>query len=147
MNRLEQYLSREISVEQAGFVKNRGCRDQIFNLRMIIEKAKEHGLPLYLCFIDYTKCFDSINHDHLWRTMIELGFPLHLIQLFNSLYSDQQATVRTNNGMTDWFEVKRGVRQGCPSSPSIFNIYGEMIMREALKNCEGKGIAIGGRKN
>ena len=112
LDRLTIHLTREIPEEQAGFVKERGCRDQIFNIRTIMEKAKEFQVPLFMCFIDYSKCFDSIHHDHLWNMMIEMGFPRHLVQLFERLYVDQKASVKCNIGMTEWFNIEKGARQG-----------------------------------
>ena len=121
--RMKIKLQAEISDEQAGFREGRGTREQIVNIRNIIEKCREHRHPLYLCFIDYSKAFDCVSHSQLWNTMAKMGFPSHIIELIKNLYHDQEATVRTSNGNTEWFGIGRGVRQGCILSPNLLNIY------------------------
>ena len=144
--RLEQHLDREIQIEQAGFRKGRGTRDHISNLRWIMEKAREYGNDIYICFIDYSKAFDCVDHTGLWLVMRRMGIPEHIIVLIKNLYSQQEATVRTEFGNAEWFPIGKGVRQGCILSPGLFNIYSENIMRNAnLDLCE-QGIIIGGRK-
>ena len=86
LERIQSKLETEIAQEQAGFRPRRGTRDQITNLRIILEKAKERNQPLYLCFIDFTKAFDMVQHDQLWLVMLEMGFPPHLVQLLRNLY-------------------------------------------------------------
>jgi len=131
MDHTQLQLEREIAPEQAGFRPKRGTRDQIANLRIIPEKARERNQPLYLCFIDYTKAFDMVRHDQLWLTMLDMGFPPHLVQLLWKLYKQQQATIRTANAMSSWFRIRKGVRQGCNVSPCLFNIVAEQVMRKA----------------
>jgi hypothetical protein len=133
MERLEKKLEEEINIAQAGFRKCRGTRDHIFNMRIIIEKCREYNVNLHTCFIDYTKAFDCVQHQTLWRIMLDMGFPTHIVHLIKSLYQEQQAAVRTESGTSDWFEVQKGVRQGCILSPCLFNIYAENIMRN-VKN-------------
>ena len=145
VRRLEQQYHFEMSDEQAGFVKGRGTREQITNIRIIMEKAKEMNRPLYLCFIDYAKAFDCVNHSLLWKDMQRMGFPMHIIELLAQLYEKQEATVKTANNFSEFFPIGRGVRQGCIMSPTLFNIYSENIMREATENVEA-GIRIGGRR-
>ena len=110
-----------------------------------MEKTMEFQQPLFLCFIDYTKAFDCVQHQKLWRVMHEMGFSTHLIILIKSLYDGQEATVRTECGDSDWFTIGQGVRQGCILSPYLFNIYAEYIMRIALDGYEGQ-VSIGGRQ-
>ena len=98
-----------------------------------------------MCFIDYTKAFDTVVHEVLWRTMVHMGFSAHIIQLMMAFYDQQKASVRTAYGPTDWFRIEQGVRQGCILSPNLFNIYPEMIMRKALENFEGS-TTVGGCK-
>ena len=98
-----------------------------------------------MCFIDYTKAFDMVGHDVLWRNMIEMGFSTHIVLMLKSLYDQQRAAVRTAYGLTDWFKIEQGVRQGCILSPHLFNIYSETIMRNALDNFEGD-VTIGGHR-
>ena len=129
-------LREEIADEQAGFRPGKGTRNQIVNLKLVIEKNREHQRDLYLCFIDYSKAFDTVDHDILWSNKNDMKFPKHIIQLIKAMYDQQQAAVRTTYGLTDWFEVKQGVRQGCILSPHLFNIYSETIVRNALENFE-----------
>ena len=144
-HRLSSIIERELPDEQAGFRKGRGTRDHIANLRWIMEKAREHQKKLYICFIDYSRAFDSIDHAKLWKCLDEMGAPAHLCKLIRSLYTDQEATVRTPYGDTDWFKIKKGARQGCIVSPVIFNMYAEMIMRNASIDESNIGVKIAGR--
>jgi len=144
-NRLKRKLEDEIAEEQAGFRAGRGTRDHIVNIRNIIEKCRGHSIPLYLCFIDYSKAFDCISHQELWNIMKDMGFPTHVVKLINKLYDHQESAVRTSRGDTDWFEIGRGVRQGCILSPQLFNLYAEAIMREALGDFHG-GVKFGGHR-
>ena len=113
-------------------------------LRIMLEKAKERNQPLYFCFIDFTKAFDMVRHNQMWLTMLEMGFPPHLIQLLQNLYSQQRASVRTADHISEWFKVMKGVRQGCNLSPCLFNILAEQVMRRALQGFKG-GFRIGGK--
>ena len=129
--RLQQYKNCELPDVQAGFRQGRGTRDQIANIRWIIKKAKEFQRNIYFCFIDYAKGFDCVDHNKLWKILKEMGRPDHLICLLRSLYAGQEATVRTGHGRTDWFQIGKGVCQGCIESPCLFNLYAEYIMRNA----------------
>ena len=143
--RLEPYLEREIPDEQGGFRKNRGTRDQIANIRRLMETTREYQKNIYMCFIDYSKAFDCVDHQALLNCLRKMGIPEHLIILLRGLYTDQEATVRTMYGNTEWFKINKGVRQGCILSPYLFNLYSENIMRMAgLEEIE-HGIKIGGR--
>ena len=127
-NRLQQYVNRELPDVQAGFRKGRGTRDQIANIRWIIEKVSEfQEKNIYFCFIDYAKAFDCVDHNKLWKVLKEMGIPDHLICLLRNLDAGQEATVRTGHGTTDWFQIGKGVRQGCILSPCLFNLYAEYI--------------------
>ena len=99
--RLQQYVNRELPDIQAGFRKGRGTRDQIANIRWIIKKSREFQKNMYLCFIDYAKAFDCVDHSKLWKILKEMGIPDHLTCLLWKLYADQEATVRTGHGTTD----------------------------------------------
>ena len=101
--RLQQYVNRELPDVQAGFRKRRGTRDQIANIRWIIEKAREFQKNIYFCFIDYTKALDCVDHHKLWKILKEMGIPDHLTCLLRNVYAGQEATVRTGHGTTDWF--------------------------------------------
>ena len=127
--RLQQYVNRELQDVQAGFRKGRGTRDQIANIRWIIEKAREFQKNIYFCFIDYVKAFDCLDENKLWKILQEMGIPDHLTCLLRNLYGGQEATVRTGHGTTDYFQIGKGVCQGL--SPCLFNLYAEHIMRNA----------------
>ena len=113
MARIQNQVNRVIPDVQAGFRAGCGTRDQIVNLRLITEKAREFGQPLFMCFIDYKKALNMGSHNQLWINMIDMGFPLHIIDLIRSLYRKQQSAVRSAAGMMEWFKIGRGVRQGC----------------------------------
>ena len=110
--RLQQYMNHEIPVAHAAFRKGRGTGDQIANIRWIIKKAREFQKNIYFCFIDNAKAFDCVDHNKLWEVLKEMGIPDHLTCLLRNLYGNQEATVRTTHGTTDWFQIGKGVRQG-----------------------------------
>ena len=126
--RLQQYVNRELPDVQAGFRKGRGTRDQIANIWGIIKKAREFPKNIYFCFIDYAKAFDCVDHNKLWKILKEMWIPDHLPCLLRNLYAGQQATVRTGHGTIDWFQIGKGVRQGCILSLCLFNFYAEYII-------------------
>ena len=115
--RLQQYVNRELPDVQAGFRKGRGTRDQIANICWIIEKARKFQKNIYFCFIDYAKAFDCVDHNKLWKILKEMEYQTILTCLLRNLYAGQEATVRTGHGTTDWFQIGKGVRQGCLLSP------------------------------
>ena len=118
---------------QAGFRKGIGTRDQIASIHWIIEKAREFQKNIYFCFIDFVdaKAFDYVDHNELWKILKEKGIPDHLTCLLRNLYAGQEATVITGHGTTDWFQIGKGVCQGCILSLCLFNLYAEYIMRNA----------------
>ena len=127
--RFQQYVNHEIPDVQGGFRKGRGTRDQIANIQWIIEKAWEFQKNIYFSFIDYAEAFDCVDHNKLWKILKEMGIPDHLTCLVRNLCAGQEATVRTGHGTTDWFQIGKGVRQGCILSPCLFNLYAEYIQR------------------
>ena len=129
--RLQQYMICELPDVQAGFGKGRGIRYQIANIHWIIEKAREFQENIYFCFIDYAKAFDCVDHNKLWKILKEMGIPDRLTCLLRNLYAGQKATVRTGHGTTDWFQIRKGVRQGCILSPCLFKLYAACIMQNA----------------
>ncbi|PZC84789.1 hypothetical protein B5X24_HaOG203779 [Helicoverpa armigera] len=143
--RLKAYLSREIAPEQAGFVKGKGTREQILIVRQIIEKAREFNKPTYICFVDFSKAFDSVKWPTLWKTLLDMGTPQHLVHLLRGLYEGGTGSVRTDDLFSDTFHPRAGVRQGCIISPLLFNIYTELIMRITLEDWTD-GVVIGGYK-
>ena len=127
--RLQQYMNRHLPDVQAGFRKGRGTRDQITNI-WIMEKAREFQKNNYFCLLTMPKTLTvwiTINRGKFW----ELGIPDHLTCLLRNLYASQEATVRTGHGTTDWFQIGKGVRQGCILSCYLWNLYAEYIMRNA----------------
>ena len=138
-------MNRELPDVEAGFRKGRGTRDQIAHIRWILEKAEEFQKNIYFCFIDYAKAFDCVDHNKLWKILREMGIPDHLTCLLRNLYAGQEATVRTGHGTADWFQIGKGVHQGCVFSPCLFNFYAEYIMRNAGLEETQAGIKIAGR--
>ena len=117
--RPQQYMNRELPLVQAHFGKGRGTRDQIANIRWIMEKARKFQKNIYFCFIEYAKAFDCVDHNKLWKILKEMGIPDHLICLLRNLYASQEATVRTGHGTTAWFQIGKGERQSCILSPCL----------------------------
>ena len=122
-------MNHELPDVQVGFRKGRGTRDQIANIHWIMEKAREFQKNIYFCFIDYGKAFDCVDHNEMWKILKEIWIPDHLTCLLRNLYAGQEVTVRT--GTTDWFQIGKGVHQGCILSPWLFNLYAECIIRNA----------------
>ena len=135
-------MNRELPDVQAGFRKERGTRDQTANTHWIIKKAR---VPEKHLFIDYAKAFDCVDHNKLEKSEREMGIPDHLACLLRNLYAGQEATVRTGHGTTDWFQIGKGVCQGCILSPCLFNLYAEYIMMNAELEEAQVGIKTAGR--
>jgi len=142
--RLQQYVNRELSDVQVGFKRQ---RNQRWNCQHLLEhlKAREFQKNIYFSFIDYAKAFDCVDHNKLWKILQEMGIPDHLTCLLRNLYAGQEATVRTGHGTTDWFQIGKGVCQGCISSPCLFNLYVEYIMRNTGLDEAQAGIKIARR--
>ena len=120
--KLQQYMNLEFPDVQAGFKRQ---RDQRSNFQHSLDHRKSKGVSeknIYFCFIDYTKAFDCVDHNKLWKILKEMGIPDHLTCIPRNLYVGQQATNRTTHGTTFWFKIGKGVRQGCILSPCLFNI-------------------------
>ena len=143
--RVQQYVNYELPDVQAGFRKGRITIDQIVNICWIIEKAREFEENMYFCFIDYAKAFDCVDHNKLWKILQEMGIQDHLACFLRNLYVGQEATVRTGHGTIDWFQIGKGVCQGCILSPCLFNLYAEYIMRNAGLEEGQAGIKIAGK--
>ena len=143
--RLQQSVSCELTDVQAGFRKGRGTRDQTANICWIIKKAREFQKNIYFCFIDYTKAFDCVDHNKLWKILKKMRIPDHLTCLLRNLYAGQEATVRIAHGTTGCFQTGKGVRQGCTLSPCLFNLYAEYIMRNAGLEEAQSGMKIAER--
>ena len=143
--RLQQCVNHELPDVQSGFRKGRETRYQIANIHWIIEKAREFLKNIYFSFIDYAKAFDCVDHNKLWKILKEMGIPDPLTCLLRNLYAGQEATVRTGHRTIDWFQIGKGVCQGCILSPCLFNFYAEYIMRNAGLEEGQVGIKIAGR--
>ena len=111
--------------------KGTGIRDQIANIHWIIKKARGFQKNNHFCFIDYAKAFNSVDHHKLWKILQEIRIPDHLTCLLRNLCAVQEATIRIGHGTTDWFQIGKGVCQGCILSPCLFNLYAEYIMRNS----------------
>ena len=116
--------------------------EQIANIRWIIKKAREFQKNVYFCFIDYAKAFDCVDHNKLWKILEQMRIPDHLTCLLRNLYAGQEATLRTGHGTTDWFQIGKGVPQGCILSPCLFTLYAEYIMRNAGLEEAQAGIKV-----
>ena len=121
-------MNCELPDVQDGFRKGRETRDQIANIRWIIENAREFQRSIYFCFIHYAKAFDCVDHNKLWNILKEMGLPEHLTYLLRNLYAGKEATFRTGHGTTDWSQIRKVVHQGCILSPCLFNLYAEYII-------------------
>uniref|UniRef100_A0A8B9YKE6 RNA-directed DNA polymerase n=1 Tax=Bos mutus grunniens TaxID=30521 RepID=A0A8B9YKE6_BOSMU len=142
--RLQQYVNRELPHVQAGFRK---AEEPEIKLPTSAGswKKQEFQKNIYFCFIDYAKAFECVDHNKLWKILKEMGIPDHLTCLLRNLYAGQEATVRTGHGRTDWFQIGKGVCQGCILSPCLFNLYAGYIMRNAGLEETQAGIKIAGR--
>ena len=110
-----------------------------------MEKAREFQKNIYFCFVDYAKAFDCVDHNQLWKILKEMGKADHLTCLLRNLYAGQEVTVRTGHGRTHWFQIGKGVCQGCILSPCLFNFYAEYILRNAGLEEAQAGFKIAGR--
>ena len=130
LKRVDRAIDPRLRQEQAGFRKGRGCIDQIFTLRNIIEQCLEWNVPLYINFVDFKKAFDSVHRETLWRILLSYGVPPKIITLISMFYSHFECSVILNNTLTEWFPVESGVRQGCILSPILFLVTIDWIMRK-----------------
>ena len=141
MRRMRNSLRPEISRTQFGFVPDKGTRNAIFTLSMLMERCIEVQRDLYICFIDYSKAFDKVRHNELFNILEELDIDGKDLRIIRNLYWEQNAAVRIDGDYSDFKQIKRGVRQGCVMSPDLFNIYSETILR---KLGDSPGIKING---
>ena len=141
---LQQYVKCELPDVQDGLGKGRGTRDQIASILWIIKKTREFQKNVYFCFINYTKAFDCVNHNKLWKILKDVGITC----LLRNLYAGQEATVRTRHGTTDRFQIEKGIHQGCILSPCLSNIYANTSsempgwMKHKLESRLPEGISI-----
>ena len=121
-------MKRELPDVQADFRKARGTKDQIANIHWIIENARKFQKKIFFCFTDYAKAFECVDHNKLWKILQEMEIPGHFTCLLRNLYAGQEATVRTRHRTADWFQIGKGVCQGCILSPCLFNLHAEYLM-------------------
>ena len=147
LNRMKAKIEFELAEEQAGFRQGRGTGDMLCAIQVLLEKLNSKTQALqdaYIVFIDYSKAFDNVDHQALVTTLLNMGFPPHLVALIQALYNDQNAKIRWNGSHTAPFNITKGVRQGCILSPHLFSAYTEQVMRDA--DTDQQGIKVGGRK-
>ena len=140
--RLQEYMNWELPDVHSGSGKGRGNKDQIANIRWIIEKAREFQKNIYFCYTYYAKAFACVDHNKLWKILKEMRILHHLTCIRRNLYAGQETTVRTRHGTTDWFQIGKGVHQGCILSHCLFNLYTEYIMWNARLDEVQAGIKI-----
>ena len=140
--RITPIIEQQLSETQFGFRKGCGTRNAIFVLRTLGQRLLEKKKDLFVCYIDYTKAFDKVNHNKLLQIMRQIGIPQLESRLIYNLYWKQHAKVKFENNMTERIRIEKGVRQGCILSPILFNLYSEMLIREALREegmwCDNK---------
>ena len=142
--RLQQYVNRELLDDKLDLER---AEEPVIKLPISVgsQKKREFQKNIYFCFIDYTKAFDCVDHNKLWKILKEIGIPDHLTCLLRNLYVSQETIVRTGHGTMDWFKIGKGVRQGCVLSPCLFNLYSGYIMWNARLEESQAGIKIAGR--
>ena len=126
-------MNQELPDVQAGFRKGRGTRDKIVNIRWMVKKTREFQKNIYSASLASLKPL-TVDHNKLWKILKEMGIPDHLICFLRNLYAGQEATVRTGHGTTDWFQIGKGVHQGCILSPSLFNLHAEFSSVQSLSH-------------
>ena len=141
LQRVRQSIERTLREEQAGF-SGRGCTDQIFVLRTIVEQSLEWNSSLYINYNDFEKAFDSIHHPSLWKILRAYGFPTKVINILLDMYADNQCCVRHEGKQSEWFHVKTGIRQGCVISPVLFLVSIDWVMRRATGD-QPRGLVWG----
>ena len=144
LNRLKPQAEEIIAEEQAGFRAGRSTTEQIFNLRILCEKYLQHQQNLYHVFIDFKKAFDRLWHAALWATMRKYNISANLVRTIEQLYDKATGAVQMNGSIGEWFKTTVEVRQGCLLSPTLFNIFLERIIPDALEEHDGK-VSIGRR--
>lgn len=142
-NRIYRKYEDNIGETQFGFRNSMGTREALFTMQVLIQRCRDVSCDVYICFIDYAKAFDRCQHEKMISALQRIGIDDRDIRIITNLYWNQSAQVRIGDQMSDQVEIRRGVRQGCVLSPTLFNIYSEEIFSEALTNTE-VGIRING---
>jgi exonuclease III len=132
LGRVKSLLDAKLLEHQAGFRPGRSCADQIFTLRNLMSISKSDQQPLYMCFIDLQKAYDTVNRTYLWLVLEQYGIPSHLLELLRDLHTGTEAHVRVGGEKSEWFSIDQGVRQGCVIAPMLFNMFMDFVVRHAL---------------
>ena len=140
LRRLQKDMEGRLHDAQHGFRPNRGTADCLFSMRQLVELARSHATPLHAAFVDFRKAFDSVNHEVMWRILKARGVHPKLLALIKDLYSGSRARVTAHGTESGWFDIRTGVRQGCPLSPLLFNIYMDFLARQVIQECEEAGV-------
>ena len=139
---LEYLFDSEFKIQiQADFRKARGCADQIFTLRRLMEEVRDKRIETYMCFIDLKAAYDTVK-EALWEVVSRYGVSAKLVRLLKALYRDTQSAVRVEGDLTEWFNVNTGLRQGCLLSPMLFNIFIDQVIRESLADMHEHGLEV-----
>ncbi|CAF4311483.1 unnamed protein product [Rotaria sp. Silwood2] len=142
LNRIQNTLEKKLLEEQAGFRAGRSTIDQVFILKMVMERSREFNQPLHLCFIDLQKAYDSVNREALWRVCSAYGLSDKMIQMIKLLYEDVRAVVRIDGDFSSSIQMNTGVKQGCLLSPILFNVYIDFVMRQILEQAGTEGVTM-----
>ena len=145
LNRLKPWAEAHLRENQCGFRSGRSCADQLFTLRILMEKAREYHQPLYICFIDLQKAYDSVSRESLWRILrSSFNLPQKVLSIIQALHRDSLASVRAYGKISEEFQVSSGVRQGCILAPTLFNLYFDLVIQMALEEHqeEGRGVRM-----
>ena len=145
LERCRSKFRPEIAQCQYGFMPDKGTRNAIFTLRMLSERSIQHQQNIYICFIDYRKAFDRVRHKRLFKMLKDVGLDEKDQRIIYNLYHLQNGAIKLPNGLTEWTEINRGVRQGCVMSPDFFNLYSEHILRRLEESNDGvttNGVCI-----
>jgi uncharacterized C2H2 Zn-finger protein len=140
--RIERRVEPKLHEAQCGFRKGRGCVDQLFNLKQFMSLSRQKEKPLFMCFIDLKKAYDSVNRTLLWKAVREYGVSEKVVKILNSLYDNTTARVRVNGKLSEHLSLKTGVKQGCVLSPLLFNIFMDWVMRIVMNTVGASGIEI-----
>ena len=130
LGRIDEVIDNKLREEQAGFRRGRGCIDQIFAIRNIIEQCIEWKMPLYINYIDFKKAFDSVHRETLWKIVRSYGIPMKICNLMQAFYENFECSVILEKSVSEPFTVKSGVRQGCILSPILFLIVIDWVQRQ-----------------
>ena len=137
-----QAIEKILPESQSGFRKGRGCADMIFVARQLLEKAREHGKSLYVLFVDLRKAYDSVPRQALWKVLEKYGVPEKMLNVVKSFHEGMHAEVRVGSTVTDRFEVRNGLRQGCTLAPTLFNIYFSAMVADWRNRSSGAGVSV-----